>query len=352
VTWLRKPYVPAMLKALATGEVPLAHDGLNLLSPWRSVAYLRDLLVEAGVLPPVDRHLLLLERWLDEWLGGIDDVDHRRLLELFATWYVLRRLRERAEQGPVGQGRCTSARYRLRQSADFLAFLADRGLRIEQCRQADIDAWFADGPVGRRLTAAFLHWCIQQKRMTRLTIPNIVTGNPLPISQHRLLTLIRQLLSDEEATLLDRVLGLLVLLYAQPASHMRWLTLDDVADDEHGMTIRLGDPASPVPESFADVLRRFGADRPNMMTATNPNSILLFSGRRAGQPMGSEAIRTRLAKAGIPILTGRTAALRQLVLQTPAPVAARMLGYTSEHAEAVAAEAGGPWKTYAPGDSK
>jgi hypothetical protein len=98
------------------------------------------------------------------------------------------------------------------------------------------------------------------------------------------------------------------------------------------------------------VLRRYLADRPNLMTATNPNSKLLFPGRRAGQPMGSKAIRRRLANAGIPILTGRTAALRQLVLHTPASVVALMLGYTSEHAEAVAAEAGGTWKTYAPGD--
>jgi len=58
----------------------------------------------------------------------------------------------------------------------------------------------------------------------------------------------------------------------------------------------------------------------------------------------------RRSTAGIPILTGRAAALRQLALQTPAPVVARMLGYTSEHAESVAAEAGGIWKTYAPGD--
>jgi hypothetical protein len=27
-----------------------------------------------------------------------------------------------------------------------------------------------------------------------------------------------------------------------------------------------------------------------------------------------------------------------------------MLGYTSEHSETLAAEAGGTWKTYAPGD--
>ncbi|WP_228562319.1 hypothetical protein [Catenulispora rubra] len=111
------------------------------------------------------------------------------------------------------------------------------------------------------------------------------------------------------------------------------------------MTIRLGDPVSPVPEPLAEVIRRFLDERPNLMTATNPNSRLLFPGRRAGQPLSSEAIRQRLAATDIPIRTGRTAALRQLVLQTPAPVVARMLSYTSEHTEA-----GGTWKTYAPGD--
>lgn len=115
------------------------------------------------------------------------------------------------------------------------------------------------------------------------------------------------------------------------------------------MTIRLGDPASPVPEPFASLLRRFLDERPNLMTATNPSSRLLFPGRRAGQPLGSEAIRQRLAATDVPIINGRTAALRQLVLQTPAPVVAKML-FTSEHAEAVPAEAGGTWKTYAPGD--
>lgn len=332
-----------MLQALAAGEVPLTHDGLNQLTPWCSVTYLRDLLIEAGVLPPIDRQLVLLQRWLDDWLAGIDDLERRRLLERFATWYVMRRLRVKAEAGPISQGqqRCTLSA----QCAAFLTFLASCERDIGHCRQADVDAWFAVGPVGRHLTQAFLRWCIEQRRMPRLKIPNIVTGNPSQISQHRRLDMVRRLLNDGDMVLMDRVLGLLVLLYAQPISRLRWLSLDDVMDDEHAMTIRLGDPASPVPEPFADVLRRFLDERPNLMTATNPNSRLLFPGRRAGQPLSSSAIQLRLAAAAIPTQGSRTAALRQLVLQTPTPVVARMLGYTSEHAEA-----GVTWKTYAPGD--
>ncbi|MFJ2420461.1 hypothetical protein [Streptomyces brevispora] len=51
-----------------------------------------------------------------------------------------------------------------------------------------------------------------------------------------------------------------------------------------------------------------------------------------------------------PALHGRTATLRQLVLQAPPSVIAGMLGYHAVHAEAVAAQAGGTWKKYAPGD--
>ncbi len=42
------------------------------------------------------------------------------------------------------------------------------------------------------------------------------------------------------------------------------------------------------------------------------------------------------------------AALRQLVLQAPAPVIADALGYHTKHVAKVWTEAGGTWKTYAP----
>lgn len=61
-------------------------------------------------------------------------------------------------------------------------------------------------------------------------------------------------------------------------------------------------------------------------------------------------VERRLCLAGIPAGNGRTAALRQLVLQAPAPVIATMLGYTHQQAARVAAEAGSPWSRYAPGD--
>jgi hypothetical protein len=66
--------------------------------------------------------------------------------------------------------------------------------------------------------------------------------------------------------------------------------------------------------------------------------------------MTPATIEERLHRHGIPGLNGRTAALRALVLQTPAPITARMLGYTHQQAARVAAETGSPWSRYAPGD--
>lgn len=58
LTWTSKPHVQRNLRALARGEVPLTHEGLSRLTPWRSVAYLRDLLIQAGILPPADRQVV------------------------------------------------------------------------------------------------------------------------------------------------------------------------------------------------------------------------------------------------------------------------------------------------------
>jgi hypothetical protein len=56
----------------------------------------------------------------------------------------------------------------------------------------------------------------------------------------------------------------------------------------------------------------------------------------------TNTVERRLRRDGIPTLTGRTAAL----LQAPAPVVARMLGYTLDHAARLVTEAGGTWSRY------
>lgn len=349
--WISKPHVPPILKALATGAVPLTHEGLSTLKPWRSVIHIRDLLMVSGVLEPVDKYLYLFEDWLRGWLPGIEDREQRRLLERFATWHLLRRLRQSAEDGPVGYGRQQNAQKTLTTAGEFLNYLTERGTRPGEMTQADLEGWYTAVPRGTGdVIRPFLRWCIEQHDIPKLQIPPVKTGAITPIGQHQRLELIARLLTDEDGlTLIDRVAAMLILLFAQPVSRIIRLTLDDVVDADDALTIRLGTPPSPVPEPFAELLRTYLTARPNLTGAANPGSTLLFPGRRAGQPLHPTSLRMRLYAAGIPNITGRTAALRQLLLEAPAPVVAGMLGYDSYTAETIASEAGNTWKTYAPG---
>jgi hypothetical protein len=61
-------------------------------------------------------------------------------------------------------------------------------------------------------------------------------------------------------------------------------------------------------------------------------------------------IRKRISSAGVPNVFARTAALRELVLQAPAPVVAGMIGIHPVHAAFVTKQAGTDWSRYAPGD--
>ncbi|PDP87397.1 hypothetical protein CQJ94_12625 [Glycomyces fuscus] len=64
-----------------------------------------------------------------------------------------------------------------------------------------------------------------------------------------------------------------------------------------------------------------------------------------------EKIRTELIRnLGIPGRAVRAAALRQLVLQAPAPVIAQALGFHDKTTTQVLTEAGGSWNRYAPSD--
>ncbi|WP_128382034.1 hypothetical protein [Streptomyces cavernae] len=351
LTWTSKLHVQRNLRALARGEVPLTHAGLSQLTPWRSVTYLRDLLVQAGVLPPADRQLLLFQRWLGEKLPAVSDAEHQRLLELFATWHVQRRLNILVGRGPLTGKQMQQARNEIHLATAFLIHLAERGRTLADCTQADVDTWYAGGYTARRLTHAFLRWAMRSKHMPKVTVPHRSTSNPAPLAQHQRLALLRQLVNREDVPLQDRVAAVLVLLYAQPLTRIARLGTDDVQHGNGEVLVRLGDPPSPVPAPFAGMLLDYlQGQRPNTMTATNSDTRWLFPGRRAGQPMTPATLELRLRHLGFPTQRGRTAAIRHLVLQAPAPVVARMLGYHDDTTAQLAAEAGGTWRHYAPGN--
>jgi hypothetical protein len=352
ILWLTKPHVPPILGAIGRGEVPLTHDGLSTLSPLKSVVHVRDLLIASGVLPPIDRHLLLFEQWLTPWLEEIEHPEHRKILDQHATWQVLRQLRVTAAEGPIGHYRAQSARHRLRIAAAFLDYLRSYETDLAGCGQGDLDRWFVTkNNSTQQASRPFVAWAIRTRRMPPLNLPRTIEQPPKPISLQRRVELLRHIHTGTGMDLTERVIAMLVLLYAQPLSRIARLTLDDISRDQQGqMLIHLGDPPAPVPRPFDAIIDAYLAARTNLTTATNPNSTWLFPGRRAGQPLHPTSMRLRLHTLGIPNLNGRSRALREMLLQAPPSVVAGMLGYAPGRADTIAVEAGATYKKYAAGD--
>lgn len=281
------------------------------------------------------------------------DPDHRQILRQFATWHVLRHLRTTAAHTPIGPHRNVNARTVLRRAATFLTDLAARGAGLADCTQADLDCWYATASrTEQDQLRPFLTWAIRRRVTGRLRLPPVQRAPATPmISQTQRLALIRQLHDDHNIPLHDRVVGLLIVLYAQPLIKIARLTVADIEIDNGDVWLRLG-AGEPVPiiPPFSDLLLDHIATRSNRTTATNLGSTLLFPGRRAGQPIHPGSLRLRLLRLGIPNLNGRTRAIRDLLMHAPPAVIARMLGYHPNAAETIAAQAGATWKRYAPGD--
>jgi hypothetical protein len=342
--WLRNPQVPALLTGLATGAIPLTHDALHGLPNWRTAAHLRELLMACGMLPVRDKQLLHAEAWLQRELAALVGHPHERLLRQYATWHQLPRLRNRARQRPLTPAARRFAGERFTTARKFLGWLAHRGRELRGCTQADLDAWHAASAehVGRAARDFFL-WAITTRQMPKLAVPHVPARRAAPMTQHRRISLLAGILTDETPPLQVRVAACLMLLYAQPASRLVRLTTGDITRDQGQVFIRLGDPPAPVPEPFAGMLLQLAAERPGTGTGW------LFPGRWPRQPAHPTGLLDRIRGIGVPGGAGRAAALRQLVLQAPAPVIAKALGYHDGTTTRVLAEAGGTWSSYPPG---
>ncbi|WP_197699663.1 hypothetical protein OG836_04295 [Micromonospora zamorensis] len=159
------------------------------------------------------------------------------------------------------------------------------------------------------------------------------------ITQQRRLELLRHYLTDDAVALPARVAAVLILLYAQPLSRIHRLTRDDLLTIDGTPHLRLGDPPSPLPNPAAHLLHR-------LVDEGGSGSQWLFPGRLPDQPVAYATLHRRLRGSGFPLGEARISALRQLVLQAPAPVIADALGFHQTTTTRQHANAGATWSRY------
>lgn len=351
LAWLRNRPALDLLAALATGTAELTHEALAAWPGRQASGHLRDLLTSTAILPARDPHLALFESWLHHRLESLAGHPHLGVLRRYATFSLLVRLRA-APGGTLVTG---SARYATRAftcGQAFCDWLREAGIRPAGLTQAGLDRWHAAASrTTAKMTSGFFGFAMTEGFLPRLKLPAYPTADARtqPISQEQRLALVRRALTDDAGPARTRAAGLLVLLFAQPASRITRLTTDDITADSTGTTfLRLGDPPVCVPEPFAALLRQAAAGH---QAAVIPAAgRWLFPGQNAGRPLHPATLSHLLTEYGIPVTAARTAAFRALVQQAPAPVIAQALGYSGTAAANNAAAAGDTWSRYAAGN--
>jgi hypothetical protein len=158
VVWLRRSAITRQaLRDLAQDRIPCSHTAPDARGADRAVEYLRCLLVRYGVLPPRDWRLADFHRWAGAKLDGIGNAGHRRLLERFLRWRLLRHLRSSSTAAtPLGHGPYQRAKQHLTVAIAFLAWLDGRGRHLGDCTQHDLGTWLGTGPTTWRHVITFL----------------------------------------------------------------------------------------------------------------------------------------------------------------------------------------------------
>ena len=347
LNWLRRDGGAAILAQVAAGTLPATHQALDAHPRRRAADHLRQALVAGGVLPPRNEELARTGQWLTGVLAAIEPASGRRLVQAYATWHVMRRLR--ASAGKAGQPRTYTAHARnnIRAAADFTAWLARRGRPLQQCHQADVDDWLTTGPAACQVRD-FLTWAATRGHCAALHVPRPARRGGTAASQDERWALAARLLHDDTLDLTDRAAGCLLLLYGQQLSRIAAMTTSQVTSRGGTIFARFGRHDAPVPGPLGVILTELTrTGRTHTGTGSPATTPWLFPGGLPGRPITAARLGQRLRALGIYAMTGRRAALTDLAAQLPAAVLADLLNLAPGTAVHWMHEAGADWNRYA-----
>jgi hypothetical protein len=346
--WLtRASSRPDLLRAMARGELEISHATFDHLPQNRAVGYLRDLLVAVGVLPAYHPRLARITPWLRDLLATLPK-EHADLIDRFARWQLLRRLRLLAERDKVTRSGVQAARAAVLGAARLLAWLDEHNTTIATVTQAQLDAYLVRYPGREHGIQAFLAWTHQTRVSPELVVPVRATALPqVTVSDEHRWRQVEVLLHDNTIRLYARVAGLFLLLFAQPVSRICRMKPHQIQHAGDGLVIVTFDT---VPIELPDLVDRLVLNQLARSTHERYNkhrTRWLFPGRHPGRHLATEHIRSQLVSRGIHPAESRKAALFQLAAEMPTPVLADLLGLVPNTASRWAKLAARDWSQYA-----
>ncbi|MGH3407001.1 MAG: hypothetical protein ACRDRJ_31540, partial [Streptosporangiaceae bacterium] len=347
LNWLRRSHGAALLGELASGKLPATHQALDADPRRRAADFLRHMLTAGGVLPARDEELARVARWVSVVLETVEPAPARWLVQAYATWQVMRRLR--ASAGRAGRPRTYTAHARrnIRAAVSFLAWLHGRGRALADCRQSDVDSWLITGPAAGQVRD-FLSWAAARGHCPAFTLPGQLRAGGTSASQDQRWALAARLLHDDTLDLTDRAAGCLLLLYGQQLSRIAAMTTSQVTSRGDVVLVRFGRNDVPVPEPLGVILTGLVRNgRAHTGTGSPAITPWLFPGGLPGQPITAACLSGRLHTLGVYAMAGRRAALTDLAARLPAAVLADLLHLAPGTAVRWMRQAGGDWSGYA-----
>jgi hypothetical protein len=344
--WFTRSAGPAILRAMALGQVEISHATFAAMPTNRTNTYLRDFLAAVGVLPHYDAELERVTPWLNDILATLPK-DHADTVARFARWHLLRRLNVQAHAGTLTHGAISTARSNIIATVRFLDWLRDRDQAITTATQADLEDYAVTFPGRAQPLVIFINWTASTRLTRGLRMPVKEKDQPqVTLSDHDRWAQVELLLHDDTIRLYTRIGGLFTLLFAQPLARICRMRADQITtrDDGH-VTVTFDTFPIELPDPLDKLVLAQLARRGQASYASRPDKWL-FPGGIPGKHLATENIRSQLVARGIQPSSARKAAMFQLAGEIPTPILAEILGLSAQTAVRWAALAARDWSQY------
>ncbi|QMU67296.1 hypothetical protein [Streptacidiphilus sp. P02-A3a] len=327
--WLRREDSgAALLRQLLAGGSELSHELLDTFPGRTAAVHLRQLLVSHGILPERDELIARTEAWMHRLLEEMDP-RHRAVLQPYATWVVLRRIRQNARTRALTDSSVTFARERVRCAVAFLRWLDEHDVALEQATQHDVDRWLTAGTTTRLRLIDFLRWTRRCGLSQELTVPAMPEGEPVNfLDEDHHVALLYRCVHDTTMPTDVRAAGALLLLYGAKLTRIARLTHGDVLRSGDQASVALGEDPVVLPPAVEQLLAAQSQRRPRSLsqhTTTPVEQAWMFPGALPGRPTSAHRLRQRLSDHGIDVRPSRNSAVLALAQDLPAPIVSSLL---------------------------
>ena len=334
-----------LLEMIGNRNLALTHEAFDELPSSTAAEHLRALLIHHRMMPERgNENLARFEQWITARVASLPTDGTSHIVELFARWRHLKRIRDKAADPETNHSTAISAaKQEITEAGKLLLWLKEtHGIGAEKLQQKHIDDYLSSGPSTRKHIRNFVRWLNSQpsSRTHGLDTPfRKAQANPMITDMQRT-ELVRNCLEHQQVAQSTRLAGLILLLWAHPLNKIVLLRREHLITAPDGMRIKLGTTPAAVPAALTELFWQ-QLQNPENSNTTNAGTDWLFPGTRAGQHLHPDTLAGRLKVLGIDPQRARNATLRSLTQEVDGRTLMDLLGYSpgiiAQHASRAAA---------------